>query len=137
MATETPQRDRSLDTDTLTLGTDGPFNDWESDHTGLVHVLWHAKWDRLDLGDEADQIADRIMRSRWLAAARAEERHPWQGDDLGPFTSEDSAAPALAAVLRACDTERLNLSDDYDAIASRIMRSRWMSAVRVEDTLAR
>jgi hypothetical protein len=127
----TPAYDRTLDADTLDKGTDGPFQDWEGDHTALVHVLWHAKWDRLDLLDEAEVLADRIVRSRWLAAARAEDEiNAELTAGRGPFAPEDASLTALAEVLRDCARERLNLADDFDAIASRIMRSRWMLAIR-------
>lgn len=59
------------DAGTLTKGTDGPFESWESDHTALVHVLWAAKWSGLSL-DDADEIASRILQSRWAAAYRAQ-----------------------------------------------------------------
>lgn len=60
-----------VDTDTLTKGVDGPFEPWESDHTALVHVLWAVRRAGLSL-DDADAIAERIMRSRWAAAYRAQ-----------------------------------------------------------------
>lgn len=60
----------NLDTSTLIRGTDGPFDYWESDHTALVHVLWAAKRAGLSI-DDADAVAEMIMRSRWAAAFRA------------------------------------------------------------------
>ncbi|ABD58297.1 hypothetical protein PBI_PMC_82 [Mycobacterium phage PMC] len=59
-----------LDTDTATKGVTGPFEDWESDHTALVHVLWSVKHAGMSL-DDADAVAERILRSRWAAAFRA------------------------------------------------------------------
>ena len=47
---------------------DGPFQPWESDHTALVHVLWTAKYNNLDIANNADEIAEIITHSRWLAA---------------------------------------------------------------------
>lgn len=61
---------RDLDVDTLTKGVDGPFEPWESDLTALVHVSWAAKRAGLTL-DGADEIASRILQSRWAAAYRA------------------------------------------------------------------
>lgn len=43
---------------------------WESDHTALVHVLWHCQHAGLTLADDPDEIARRIMQSKWLAATR-------------------------------------------------------------------
>jgi hypothetical protein len=60
-----------LDVDTLTKGVKGPFEPWESDHTALVHVLWAAKRSGLSL-DDADEIASRILQSRWAAAYRTQ-----------------------------------------------------------------
>jgi hypothetical protein len=136
MTTAAPAYDRSLDVDTLQKGTEGPFEDWEGDHTALVHILWHARWDGLDLAADAEVLADRIMRSRWIAAARAERPQPWFGDDLGPFTAEDSGLTVLAGVLGEAASKGLSVSGDYDAVASHIMRSRWMSAVRAEGRAA-
>ncbi|KQO98928.1 hypothetical protein ASF30_09440 [Leifsonia sp. Leaf264] len=45
-----------------------PFNDWEDDHTGLIHVLWAAEHENLTLRGDASDIAYRILGSRWLAA---------------------------------------------------------------------
>lgn len=55
------------DLDTLTKGLAGPFEPWESDHTGLVHVLWSADHENLTIKD-ADQVASMILASRWMAA---------------------------------------------------------------------
>lgn len=65
--------DRRLDLDTQQKGVEGPFESWEGDHTALVHVLWHARSDGLIPREtDCDDLASRIMRSRWMAAARAE-----------------------------------------------------------------
>ena len=56
------------DPDTLQDGTSPPFDWWESDHTALVHVLWSARNQGLNLKDNADKIAEMILRSRWMAA---------------------------------------------------------------------
>jgi hypothetical protein len=63
-----------VDTDTKAKGVDGPYSDWEMDHTGLVHILWAAKHAGLTLEGDADKIASMVMRSRWLAANRS---HTW------------------------------------------------------------
>lgn len=39
---------------------------WDSDHTALVHVLWREGIH----GSEADALASKIMRSKWLRAVR-------------------------------------------------------------------
>lgn len=67
----------SLDLDTRTKGTEGPFEHWEGDHTALVHVLWAAKHQGLTLEHDADAIASMVLRSRFLAAhtAQAIEAH--------------------------------------------------------------
>lgn len=59
-----------VDVDTYKKGVEPPFEYWERDHTALVHVLWGAKHEGLTLKDNADEIATRILRSRWLAAQR-------------------------------------------------------------------
>lgn len=56
------------DPDTLQDGTNPPFDWWESDHTALYHVLRSARSQGLNLKDDADKIAEMILRSRWLAA---------------------------------------------------------------------
>lgn len=65
-----PKEER--DTDTIQYGFEGPYKYWESDSTGMVHVLWSAKNDGLNLDDDADSISSMVMRSRWLYAQRAE-----------------------------------------------------------------
>lgn len=85
--------DLRLDNDTNEYGTTGPFKDYEGDHTALVHVLWAAKRRGLNLEDDADAIANMIMRSRWLAAqvntAKAaawdQSRETFGTDLLKPF----------------------------------------------------
>jgi hypothetical protein len=72
MATHPQTVTAGLDQDTVERGVDGPFQAWEGDHTALVHVLWSAKHDGLTLDKDADAIASMILRSRWLAAERAE-----------------------------------------------------------------
>ena len=57
-----------LDNDTIRDGVNPPFNLWESDHTGLVHVLWNADYNGLTIARDADDIGSLILRSRWLAA---------------------------------------------------------------------
>lgn len=60
-----------LDLDTFERGTEPPFDPWEDDHTGLVHVLWSAQSDGLIARDaDCARLATMIMRSRWLAATR-------------------------------------------------------------------
>lgn len=59
------------DVDTLARGTSPPFDDWEHDHTGLVHVLWQARREGLSLDGDEDEIASLILNSRWAAAYRA------------------------------------------------------------------
>lgn len=76
---KTPSIDIDTDTDTAFKGLDAPFDYWEDDHTALVHVLWSAKHQGLTLQGDADEVARMILRSRWLAAAKAravaEDRH--------------------------------------------------------------
>ncbi|AEJ94162.1 hypothetical protein THIBAULT_46 [Mycobacterium phage Thibault] len=61
---------KNADVDTLTKGVSGPFEPWEGDHTALVHVLWAARRAGLSL-DDADEVAERILCSRWAAAYRS------------------------------------------------------------------
>lgn len=91
-----PTHDLRLDNDTNEYGTTGPFKDFESDHTALVHVLWAAQRRGLNLDDDADAIANMIMRSRWLAAqvnaAKAaawdQSRETFGTDLLKPFGAD-------------------------------------------------
>jgi len=87
------------DPDTLQNGTNGPFEPWESDHTALVHVLWGARHQDLNLKDNADEIAEMILGSRWLAArqhraseAPAETRPSWA--EYNAALSEREPLPA-------------------------------------------
>jgi hypothetical protein len=52
----------------------GDIQPYDSDHTALVHVLWDAGLK----GAEADALASKIMRSKWMRAVRihAQERPP-------------------------------------------------------------
>lgn len=63
-------RHDELDLDTATKGLEAPFDPWEHDHTGLVHVLWDAQRQGLTLDTNADALASLIMSSRWLRANR-------------------------------------------------------------------
>lgn len=42
---------------------------YDSDHTALVHVLWAIRRDGLTI-DDFDEVASKIMQSRWMKAAR-------------------------------------------------------------------
>lgn len=42
---------------------------YDSDLTALVHVLWSLQRDGLTL-DDADEVAARIMQSKWMSATR-------------------------------------------------------------------
>jgi hypothetical protein len=46
---------------------------WDSDHTALVHVLWASRREGLSL-DDFDELASRIMRSKWMHAVRLHAR---------------------------------------------------------------
>ncbi|WP_203230665.1 hypothetical protein [Agromyces humi] len=69
----------TLDVHTLEKGHDGPFQYWEKDHTSLVHVLWACRHEGLNLHDDADEIATRIRRSRWLTAQRDDAINTGEG----------------------------------------------------------
>lgn len=64
------ERKPHLDPDTWQKSAEGPFEDWESDFTGLIHVLWSARHQGITIQGEADTVARMILRSRWFAAAR-------------------------------------------------------------------
>lgn len=49
----------------------GTFRPWEGDHTDLVHVLWAARREGLSLSKTPDELAEKILNSRWLAAREA------------------------------------------------------------------
>jgi len=57
-----------LDLDSRTYGLSEPFELWEADSTGMVHVLWDARRRGWTLEENADEIAALVMRSRWLRA---------------------------------------------------------------------
>jgi hypothetical protein len=141
--------DDTLDLDTNQYGTVGPFEPWEHDHTALVHVLWHLQRSRLTLTEpDLSDVADRIMRSRWFAAALADGT-VYSADsllrynpDVDPDTRESGHAapwqrwegekPALVRVLRYAARQGLTLDAgrSADSLASMIGRSRWLAAAR-------
>ena len=61
---------RPLDFETVNHGLEGPFKDYASDTGELVQVLHAARHARLTLRNNVDEVADRVLASRWLAAAR-------------------------------------------------------------------
>ena len=126
-----------LDLDTVQYGTFGPFEDWESDGTALVHVLWAARRSGADLVSDAPRIAAMILGSRFLAAARAHtaegnppvrgfttahEGHTGSADDLATIL-EDGAATGLT--FERCDE-----------LGEFICLSGWFAAVQASATLA-
>lgn len=46
--------------------SDDVIQPYDSDHTALVHVLWSAGIK----GSEADELASKIMRSKWMKAVK-------------------------------------------------------------------
>jgi hypothetical protein len=64
------------DLNSMKFGLSAPFDYWEHDYTGLVHVLWSLRhYDRTLLGgDDAEEVAATLIASRWLVALRAETR---------------------------------------------------------------
>lgn len=54
---------------------DTPIQPYDSDHTALVHVLWAAQREGLTL-EKADDLAERIMTSRWMKAVRLHASQP-------------------------------------------------------------
>lgn len=64
------------------------FEVWESDHTALVHVLW----DHGMKGTEADDLASKIMRSKWMKATRV---HAVERADVVPREVAERLAQAL------------------------------------------
>lgn len=86
-ASRTPRRPRP-DNDTAQRGLEPPFDYWESDHTGLVHVLWAAERQGLVLGEDDDEIARLILRSRWFAATKDVAQR--EGRDLANCTDNDA-----------------------------------------------
>lgn len=62
--------ERGHDNDTVQYGLEGPFEPWESDHTALVHVLWHARDKGWTLQDNADDLASLIRNSRFMEAMK-------------------------------------------------------------------
>jgi hypothetical protein len=118
-----------VDLDTYQKGANPPFDYWEDDHTALVHVLWAAR--RQDvLGamhiNNCDEIASRIMRSRWHVTVRAEGVLP-EGSNGGAHSSLGALTDALQAL--AADGI-LPADADLRNLARRIWRSRWLAAAR-------
>lgn len=54
----------------MTRHSESEIKPWDSDHTALVHVLWGVDHDGLTLKEDTDEIASRIMRSKWMQAVR-------------------------------------------------------------------
>lgn len=50
-----------------------PIQPYDSDHTALVHVIWAAKREGLTV-EKADELASKIMRSKWMRAVRLHAR---------------------------------------------------------------
>ena len=65
--------------------TDDPIQPYDSDHTALVHVLWDARRDGVTIED-ADELASRIMRSRWMQAVQVHAVEKDQTRDSGAAT---------------------------------------------------
>jgi hypothetical protein len=49
--------------------SDEQIKPYDSDHTALVHVLWAAERDGVTIR-QADELASRIIRSKWMRAVR-------------------------------------------------------------------
>lgn len=96
------------------------FESWHGDHTDLVHVLWDAKHNGLTLADDCDEIASRIMDSRWIAAVRhhavSEARRVAAEGDI---TEEDVLAGA--AVLRAMLGDLLGTDEEVQQMARGVL----------------
>ena len=55
-----------------TNGDEPPFRPWEGDHTDLVRLLNAARAKGLSLmSSDANELAEMILASRWLAAREA------------------------------------------------------------------
>lgn len=127
-----------LDVDTVQFGTEGPFETWEGDHTAMVHVLWHARHEGLDLASDADRIATLIEQSRCMAAVRhfAATGAPvvrgfaTQGDGLTGTHDE------LVAVLEAAAATGGDLTGDADRTGELVRTSGWFAAVQASAALA-
>ena len=61
------------------IGSDD-IQDYDSDHTALVHVLWGIENDGLSIAQNADEIASRIMQSKWMRAVKLHARVPPPGE---------------------------------------------------------
>ncbi|WP_181441412.1 hypothetical protein [Curtobacterium sp. MCSS17_016] len=122
-----------LDIDTVQFATEGPFEAWEGDSTALVHVLWDARHKGLTLKDDAATIADMIVGSRFLAAARALAA---AGTPTVPVMNTRAAGSTgaveeLVAVLEEARLSGGDLRGDGSAKTANIVRgSGWFAAIQ-------
>jgi hypothetical protein len=101
-----------LDLDTRNLGADGPFEAWEGDHTALVHVLWAASRQGLTLEGDADAIASMVMRSQFLASARALDVHAPTPEAATDLLAQAAQYDAEAAAIRVRIAEEPRMDRD-------------------------
>lgn len=122
-----------LDVDTVQFGTDGPFESWEGDSTALVHVLWAARHGGLTLQNDGAAIADMIVRSRFLAAARALAAEGKPTMRLMPTRAvgHTGSTDELIAVLEEARLSGGDLRGEGSAKTANIVRgSGWFAAIQ-------
>lgn len=125
--------DAGLDVDTVQFGTDGPFESWEGDSTALVHVLWDARHKNLTLKDDAATIADMIVGSRFLAAARAlaADGRPTVTVMNTRAVGHSGSVEELVAVLEEARLSGGDLRGDGSAkTANIVLGSGWFAAIQ-------
>lgn len=128
-----------LDLDTVERGTDGPFENWEGDHTALVHVLWSAKHDGLiaerpDHGLPLDRaIFDRLFGDTSDRRPRADLIADLRSilDTFDPETT-DGATGANRIDRDDIPEDKRYEGSGSDITASMILRSRWFAANKAE-----
>lgn len=100
----------TLDLDTQQKGTDGPFEDWEGDHTAFAHVLWAARRKGLTLESDTDEIVSMLLASRALDARTAQAIARHEKDTANEQLR--ASADALIAEAEACEGTAIAALED-------------------------
>ncbi|WP_374010560.1 hypothetical protein [Leifsonia sp. LS-T14] len=117
-----------IDSDTSSHGTQPPFECWEGGQSGLMLVLLDAAGAGLSLGDDADEIAAMVLRSRWFAAAT--QHRDTEARPVPRGLASSGLAEAFSAGMRVdrvdgCKRNGLVLRVDVTRDPSRIVQVWW------------
>lgn len=125
------------DLDTIEKGTDGPFQDWEADHTALVHVLWSAKHDGLIAERPSRELPlDRAIFDRMFGDTSTRRPRADLIADLRAILDQydpevTAGAPGASRIDHSeVPEDQRHEGSGTDITASMILRSRWYAADR-------